>query len=85
MLDLQASIETLRRIGDAPNGLAELSREAGVPYTTVKSFRDRGWSNKSLDVLSKLLPAALRLEERNTGNLSTATAPVTGIPTGDIP
>jgi hypothetical protein len=43
-------------------GLGELARVAGVPYTTVKSFADRGWENKNLEVLERLYAAAKALE-----------------------
>jgi len=42
-------------------GLAALAREAGVPYTSLKSFSDRGWTNKHLLMLQRLDSAACRL------------------------
>lgn len=42
-------------------GLPALSRESGVPYTTVKSYADRDWSHKGLDVFSALARASGRM------------------------
>jgi len=43
-------------------GLTELAREAGMPLSTVKSFRKRGWALKSLPNCEKLIAAAERLD-----------------------
>jgi hypothetical protein len=43
-------------------GVTELAREAGLPLSTVRSFRDRGWSPKSIATCEKLIAAAERLE-----------------------
>lgn len=55
--------ETIIRVRSTAQrvGLAEFARAAGVPYTTVKSFADRGWTNKNLEVLTLLDEAAQRL------------------------
>ena len=43
-------------------GITELAREAGMPLSTVRSFRDRGWTLHSLPNCEKLIAAADRLE-----------------------
>jgi hypothetical protein len=54
------AIEAIKQAADV-HGVSALAREAGVPYTTVKSFSDRNWSHKNLDLLDKLAEAATRL------------------------
>jgi hypothetical protein len=65
MSEIASTIELIRRAADA-HGLAELAREADVPYTTVHSFAERQWSHKNLEVLEKLSAAAGRLAKRRT-------------------
>jgi hypothetical protein len=60
MSEIAAAIESIKTAAERV-GLANLAREAGVPYTTVKSFADRGWSHKNLDAIEKLATAADRL------------------------
>lgn len=43
------------------HGLAAFARAADVPYTSLKSFADRGWTNKHLLMLQRLDAAAHRL------------------------
>ncbi|HEY1878463.1 MAG TPA: hypothetical protein VGG68_00875 [Caulobacteraceae bacterium] len=43
-------------------GCARLAAEAGLPESTVRSFRERGWVLKSLPNCEKLIAAAERLE-----------------------
>ena len=43
-------------------GVTELAREAGLPLSTVRSFRDRGWAAKTLPACDALIAAAARLE-----------------------
>ena len=43
-------------------GVSKLAAEAGVPYTTVRSLAERGWSNKNLATVEKLAAAAARLD-----------------------
>lgn len=62
MTGIAHAIETIRTAAERV-GLADLAREAGVPYTTVKSFADRGWSHKNLEVIEKLAGAADRLKD----------------------
>lgn len=64
MVDFSGSLERLKRIGDTKGGAKALSAEAGVPASTVYSFKKRGWSHKNLDVLAKLMEAAERIEQR---------------------
>lgn len=64
MTEITAAIERIRRVGDRKGGLADLAREADVPYTTVRSFSGRGWTHKNLAVIEKLAAAAERLEAR---------------------
>jgi hypothetical protein len=42
-------------------GVAALAREAGVPLSTVRSYRDRGWWVESFWIVEKLIDAAERL------------------------
>jgi hypothetical protein len=60
MSEIAAAIAHIRAVADQV-GLVELAREAGVPYTTVRSFAGRKWSHKSVDVIEKLSEAAKRL------------------------
>jgi hypothetical protein len=70
MTQIYQTIETIRQAADL-HGVGALAREAGVPYTTVKSFSDRNWSHKNLDLIDKLVNAAGRLGfERSTSTLS---------------
>jgi hypothetical protein len=56
--------------------VTELAREAGLPVSTVRSFRDRGWCLKSLPNCEKLIAAAERLEasERVAERIESAAA-----------
>jgi len=56
--------EGLKRVATVADrvGVAVLAREAGLPRSTVRSFRDRGWELKSLPNCEKLIAAADRLE-----------------------
>jgi hypothetical protein len=56
--------EGLRRVAEIAEvvGVTELAREAGLPLSTVRSFRDRGWALKSIPNCEKLIAAAERLE-----------------------
>jgi hypothetical protein len=49
------------RVGDR-FGVAALAQAAGLPESTVRSFRDRGWTLASLANCEKLIAAAKRLE-----------------------
>jgi nucleoside phosphorylase len=60
MTSIALTIKNIEKAADA-HGIGALAREAGVPYTTVKSFSDRNWSHKNLDMLDKLANAAVRL------------------------
>ncbi len=59
---ISETISTIRTAAET-YGLAALARDADVPYTTVKSFADRDWSHKNLDVVRALGRSALRLSE----------------------
>jgi hypothetical protein len=61
-----AGMERVARIAERVP-LTTLAREAGVPVTTVRSFRDRGWVLKSLPTCEKLIAAAERLERDSAG------------------
>lgn len=56
--------EGMRRVAVVADrvGVTVLAREAGVPLSTVRSFRDRGWALKSLPNCEKLIAAADRLD-----------------------
>lgn len=62
MTEITAAVDRIRRVADRKGGLTLLAQEAGVPYTTVHSFSQRGWTNKNLDVIEKLVAAAERIE-----------------------
>ena len=61
---MQTVAEGMERVAQMAErvGVAELAREAGMPQSTVRSFRDRGWALKSLPNCEKLIAAAERLE-----------------------
>ena len=65
MTQVNDIINNVRRAAET-HGLAALAREADVPYTTVKSFSDRGWSNKNLQVIDALARASNRLAEASS-------------------
>lgn len=65
MTQVNDIINNVRRAAET-HGLAALAREADVPYTTVKSFADRGWSNKNLQVIDALARASNRLAEASS-------------------
>lgn len=62
MTQIAETIEAVRKTAERV-GLAELARVADVPYTTVKSFSDRGWSHKNFEVLQKLSLAVAKLTD----------------------
>ena len=62
---IAAGIERIRSVAERKGGLAALAAEAGVPYTTVHSFAQRGFANKNLEVLEKLAEAAERIAARD--------------------
>lgn len=66
MSDIASSLARIRLVADRKGGLAELSRVADVPYSTVHSFAKRDWTNKHLDVLEKLAGAAEVITKRDT-------------------
>ena len=66
MTEIGSAIERIRKVGDRKGGLADLAREADVPYTTVHSFSERGWTHKNLAVIEKLAAAAERIEARGS-------------------
>lgn len=45
-------------------GVAALAREAGLPLSTVRSYRDRGWWVESFWNCEKLIDAAERIRVR---------------------
>lgn len=65
MTQVNDIINNVRKAAET-HGLAALAREADVPYTTVKSFADRGWSNKNLQVIDALARASDRLAGAST-------------------
>lgn len=64
MTEIEAALQRIRTVADRKGGLAELAREADVPYTTVHSFSERDWSHKNLEVVEKLVAAADRIAAR---------------------
>jgi hypothetical protein len=73
MTKIAATLQEVRWAAEQV-GIAELAREADVPYTTVKSCADRDWSNKNLDVLVKLEAAADRIRVRTLGQIDSQRA-----------
>ena len=61
---MQSVAEGMERVAAVADrvGVNELAREAGMPLSTVKSFRKRGWSLQSLPNCEKLIAAADRIE-----------------------
>jgi len=59
-----ATAAAMKRVGFVAQrvGITALAREAGLPLTTVRSFRDRGWVLKSLRNCEALIAAAERLD-----------------------
>lgn len=57
------ALETVRLAGKRVT-VAQFSREAGVPYTTVASFKKREWGHQQLVVLQRLETAARRINRR---------------------
>ncbi|MFC5374012.1 hypothetical protein ACFPIF_15720 [Brevundimonas faecalis] len=60
-MDMIDTVISNVRTAAKTHGLAALAREADVPYTSLKSFSDRGWTNKHLLLLQRLDTAAHRL------------------------
>jgi hypothetical protein len=59
-----ATTEGMRRVAKVADriGLAVLADAAGVPESTLRSYRDRGWTAESLLICDRLIAAADRLE-----------------------
>jgi hypothetical protein len=64
MTENSSTLDRIKLVADRVS-LAELAREAGVPYTTVHAFHRRGWKHKNLEVIDKLAAAADRITERD--------------------
>jgi hypothetical protein len=47
-------------------GVRALAREAGLPLSTVRSYRDRGWTAESLLRCEMLIAAAERLSSQTS-------------------
>ena len=60
---MQTFDDGMKRVGQVAEivGVNELAREAGMPLSTVKSFRKRDWRVASLANCEKLIAAADRL------------------------
>lgn len=65
MSEIEVALQRIRAVADKRGGLVKLAQEADVPYTTVHSFAQRGWSNKNLEVIEKLAAAAERIEAQD--------------------
>lgn len=59
MSDLTQAIDRISKV-EAEIGLAELAREADIPYTTAADWKARGWRPKTVVTLERLLEAAER-------------------------
>ena len=64
---MQTVDEGMKRVAAVADrvGVTRLAREAGVPLSTVRSFRDREWCLKSLPTCEKLIAAADRLDAQS--------------------
>ena len=62
---MQTVTEGMARVARVADqvGLKAFAREAGVPVSTVRSYRDRGWDQQHLHTYEKLVAAAERLEK----------------------
>lgn len=62
---MQTVTEAMERVGRVAErvGVSALAREAGVPESTVRSYRNRGWTAEPLVACEKLIAAADRLEK----------------------
>lgn len=74
MTEIEAALQRIRTVADRKGGLADLAREADVPYTTVHSFSERDWQHKNLEVVEKLVAAADRIAARDAASGSRADA-----------
>lgn len=70
MTEIETALARVQAVAARKGGLAELAREADVPYTTVHSFSDRNWSHKNLEVIEKLVAAADRIAARDAETAS---------------
>lgn len=61
---MQTVVERMARVGQMAErvGIRALALAAGLPYSTVRSYADRGWGQKYLPVCDALIAAAERLE-----------------------
>jgi hypothetical protein len=59
------AMERVARVADRI-GVTALAREAGLPLSTVRSLRERGWWLKSLPNCEKLIAAAERLDAQSS-------------------
>lgn len=64
MPDIASTLSSIKVLADEI-GLAELAREAGVPYTTLRSFAERDWSHKNLEMVERLANV-VRLRQQQT-------------------
>ena len=63
MQTITKAMERVGRVADRV-GVWALANEAGLPLSTVRSYRDRGWTAEPLVACEKLIAAAERLEAR---------------------
>jgi len=58
--------EAMERVGRVAErvGLVTLAKESGLPISTVRSFKDRGWTMYSIPNCEALIAAAERIEAR---------------------
>ena len=59
MSDLNDAINQIIAV-EADIGLAELAREADVPYTTAVDWKAKGWRPKTIATFERLVGAAAR-------------------------
>lgn len=57
MSDISDNVNLIKQAANQ-FGLPKLAERAGVAYTTLKSFANRGWTSKNLQVVQQLHVAA---------------------------
>jgi hypothetical protein len=61
MQTIKKAMERVGRVAERV-GITTLADAAGLPESTVRSYRDRGWTAESLAMCEKLIAAAERLD-----------------------
>jgi hypothetical protein len=56
-MDVDSIIRAIEQAADE-QGLPELSKRSGIPYTTLMDWRRHGWRPRAVQVLERLAEAA---------------------------